>query len=93
MVSCKDCIQYDVCDCADGRKYADVESLKKDCPSFKNKFDFVKVVRCKDCMHYMEMEGYDYKSKKARCCIWHNQLRRETDYCSDGIGKGGEGDG
>lgn len=53
--------------------------------------DVVEVVRCKDCLHYMEMEGYDYKGKKARCCVWHRRLRRETDYCSDGIRKGGEG--
>lgn len=50
------------------------------------------VVRCKDCLHYMELEGCDYKGKKARHCFWHNQLRRETDYCSDGIRKGGETD-
>ena len=54
--------------------------------------DVVEVVRCKDCLHYMEMEGYDYKGKKARHCFWHSQLRRETDYCSDGIRKGGERD-
>ena len=54
--------------------------------------DVETVVRCKDCCHYMEMEGYDYKGKKARCCVWHSQLRRETDYCSDGIRKGGETD-
>ena len=49
--------------------------------------DVVEVVRCKDCIHYMEMDGYDYKGKKARHCFWHNQLRREIDYCSDGIRK------
>lgn len=52
--------------------------------------DVVEVVRCKDCLHYMELEGCDYKGKKARHCFCHSQLRREIDYCSDGIRKGGE---
>ncbi len=56
------------------------------------KNDVETVVRCKDCSHYMEMKGYDYNGKKARCCVWHSQLRRENDYCSDGIRKGGEGE-
>ena len=56
------------------------------------KHDAKTVVRCKDCIHYMEMEGCGYKGKKARHCFWHSQLRRETDYCSDGIRKGGETD-
>lgn len=43
MISCKDCIQYDVCECADGLKYEDVESIKRDCPCFKNKADFVEI--------------------------------------------------
>lgn len=50
------------------------------------KHDVKTVVRCKDCIHYMEMEGCGYN------CFWHSQLRRETDYCSDGIRKGGETD-
>lgn len=52
MASCKDCIQYDVCECADNLEYADVERLKKDCPRFKNKADFVEVVRCIDCVYW-----------------------------------------
>lgn len=49
--------------------------------------DVVEVVRCKDCAHYIERKGYDYNGRKARSCIWHGQLRRENDYCSDGIRK------
>lgn len=56
------------------------------------KHDVETVVRCKDCSHYLEMKGYDYNGKKARCCVWHSKLRRETDYCSDGIRKGGARD-
>lgn len=52
--------------------------------------DIVEVVRCKDCAHYIEMKGYDYNGRKAKSCVWHSQLRRENDYCSDGIRKGGK---
>ena len=47
--------------------------------------DVVEVVRCKDCVHYHEMKGFDYKGRKAHHCVWHSALRGENDYCSDGI--------
>ena len=52
--------------------------------------DVVKVVRCKDCVYYMETEGYEYKGRNARHCFWYNRLVREKDYCSDGIRRKGE---
>ena len=47
--------------------------------------DVVEVVRCKDCAHYHEIKGFDYKGRKAHHCVWHSALRGENDYCSDGI--------
>ncbi|MBO7158111.1 MAG: hypothetical protein J6W31_05865 [Clostridia bacterium] len=47
--------------------------------------DVVEVVRCKDCSHYIEMEGFDFNGRKARSCVWHSALRHENDYCSDGM--------
>ena len=47
--------------------------------------DVVEVVRCKDCAHYHEMKGFDYKGRKAHHCVWHSALRGENDYCSDGL--------
>ena len=46
--------------------------------------DVVEVVRCRDCAHYHEMEGFEYKGRKPRYCVWHNALRGEDDYCSEG---------
>lgn len=54
----------------------------------KHSEDTIEVVRCKDCARYIEMQGYDYNGRKARFCVWHSQLRRENDYCGDGIRKG-----
>lgn len=48
MAKCKDCIHEEICDMpiiTDGRKNA------SNCKCFKNKSDFVEVVRCKDCKY------------------------------------------
>lgn len=47
--------------------------------------DVVEVVRCKDCEWYREVQGYEYKGRKAMCCHMHNGLRYETDYCNYGV--------
>jgi hypothetical protein len=83
MVSCKDCIHYIVCGCADGTQYEDVERLKHDCASFKSKADVVEVVRCKDCKHFCPYEGEEHKGDCAELvglesCVY------EDDFCSYG---------
>jgi hypothetical protein len=68
MVSCNNCIHYDICIFhIKGDEY-------KKCPHFKNKVNFVEVVRCKDC------EYHDY------ICKHPDGLFRTTDnsYCSFG---------
>ena len=47
-MSCKDCVHYDVC-----QYHIDEETdmTINECGKFKNKADFVEVVRCKDCEH------------------------------------------
>lgn len=49
--------------------------------------DVVEVVRCKDCAHYQEIEGFVYNGKHAKHCVWHSALRYDNDYCSDGMRK------
>ena len=53
-------------------------------PNVATAVDFVEVVRCKKCVFYHEVKGFEYKRKKARHCVWHNALRSEDDYCSCG---------
>ena len=45
-MTCKDCLSYDVC-----QYHIDEETdmTVAECGHFKNKADFVEVVRCKDC--------------------------------------------
>ena len=74
MVSCEDCIQYDVCEYADGQKYETQELLKADCPRFKNNADVVEVVRCKDCT--------EWDKNECECSHWYGF--RENNFCSYG---------
>ena len=46
-MTCKDCIHYDVCE---DSQLCEVCTIIA-CGGFKNKADFVEVVRCKDCIH------------------------------------------
>lgn len=53
MAECKDCLHEKVCKFAD-EKVSIATTVKEtvhDCKDFKNKADFVEVVRCKDCKH------------------------------------------
>ena len=62
-MTCKDCLHYDACldnqGCGEFEFVTNVnyEDMKEWCGAFKNKADFVEVVRCKDCKnHYWEQE-------------------------------------
>lgn len=52
MTCYTNCIYCEVCDIADDMEYEDAEIMKSDCPHFKNKADFVEVVKCKNCRNY-----------------------------------------
>jgi hypothetical protein len=75
-MTCKDCIHYDIC------VFHTKGNENEKCQHFKNKANFVEVVRCKDCV-YWEGRGYD-----GRCEAYHNGLIRDytnyDDYCSYG---------
>ena len=47
MATCKDCLHFIVCEKA--CHLFDEQDVEKRCKHFKNKADFVEVVRCKDC--------------------------------------------
>lgn len=71
-MTCNDCIKEDVCYKKPVHKL-DIELNELGgCSSFKNKADFVEVVRCKDC-------AYRYTKY---CNAKHE--RADMDYCSSG---------
>ena len=79
MAACKDCICYEIL-CRDTLQGDEL----KPCKDFKNKADFVEVVRCKDCKHSREQDRVfgitDYK------CSKHNiSCLSPYDFCSYGV--------
>ncbi len=86
MASCKDCIHYeDMCkehliECAE---HGEAERILNPCVKFKNKADFVEVVRCFNCVFY-DIE--DYNCREFDCNMPCDG------YCSKGTPKerGGE---
>lgn len=78
MASCKDCMSEKVC------KYNDKHNLyckeNYECPHFKNKADFVEVVRCKDCRFFdMSSRHCDHPMSTSIPIS-----RSSTGYCSYG---------
>lgn len=85
MATCKDCIHERVCLALieKGLPYADGEyPAEAFCMTFRNKADFEKVVRCKNCKHSRPMifSGFHY-CKRVRA------VRKEDGFCSKGIPK------
>ena len=60
-MTCKDCICYEIL-C----RHALQEDELKLCNSFKNKADFVEVVRCKSCTHKVDYCGRTMCDRNAR---------------------------
>ena len=90
-MTCKDCIHGEVC----LQQYSGLnqDQMFAECKKFKNKADFVEVVRCKDC------ERWDFENIKmhtrsssdptpdefAECKKWSNwsvcRMLRHDDFC------------
>ena len=72
MATCNDCIYYPVC------------NYKMRCDLFKDKTNFVEVVRCKDCLYATERYGH-------LNCIhgvsYRNSWNKPDEYCSHGVRK------
>lgn len=73
MATCKDCIHYFACSAKGGLFNEKDETKEMLCRHFKNKADFVEVVRCKDCP----------KRYTNQCRARHE--RADMDFCSSGI--------
>lgn len=89
MATCNDCLHEELCmsrtDTTPFTKteYRDLDNVENFCENFKNKADFMEVVRCKDCKHSREQDRVfgitDYK------CSKHNiSCLSPYDFCSYG---------
>lgn len=97
-MTCKDCLYHERChseiaygmgsDDLTGEYFTDIE---RRCAGFKNKADFVGVVRCKDCEHLRIINGkglYAY-CPKTECKFMPFEIDTRTHYCSCGKRKEG----
>ena len=78
MKTCKDCIHDKLCDewaVTSGIPFVNADT----CQHFKNKADFVEVVRCVECKYIQIMSD-----GKTLACIRQSAFRKPTDFCSYG---------
>ena len=73
-MTCKDCIHYEPC--YEYGNILDPLGGGVKCDSFKNKADFVEVVRCKDCKFLIQEE--------STCAICTHDIVYPDDFCSYG---------
>ena len=87
-MTCKDCFHFEVCDSGrhigeyDSDEGVYTEGVEKECPTFKNKANFVEVGRCKDCRHcedYDEQDEYGWYH-----CAMHEMPTKLDNYCNFG---------
>ena len=83
-MTCEDCLHKNVCYTVlkFGLSCFDSESpIETFCMEFKNKADYTKVVRCKDCVSRVEFEPNKFHCENT------GYYCGETGYCSDGVRK------
>lgn len=82
-MKCKECIHERVCEALikKGLPYADEKYLAEAfCMAFRNKADFVEVVRCKDCKYWRNKHGGFCEASNAL-----SEVNNENkDFCSYG---------
>lgn len=98
-MTCKDCLHGDMCEgyiptdldrdvwhyCREGR--ADqIPDIEERCSSFKDSTNYVEVVRCKDCVHWIHMEdGFgDCTNNRFHLDGHADPTMKADDFCSCG---------
>jgi hypothetical protein len=80
-MSCYDCVHLNIC------KAYEPEEADCICNQFKNKADFVEVVRCKDCKcceHSYPAKAIGEEALEGWYCNIFRQWRKPDDFCSYG---------
>ena len=67
-MTCYDCIHKPVC-----FRYGFTKDVEELCPAFKNKADFVEVVRCANCKNLVVYDN---------CCMYFGYKVDDNDFCS-----------
>lgn len=93
-MTCKDCAHYDICVIVEHSDTDYDHYSEYGCEDFKNKADFVEVVRCKDCKHGRPIDKTKSPEKyfKDKCVVCECEgvvgdepmIYLPTHYCSHG---------
>ena len=87
-MTCKDCIFNEICERQEDLvqlddltwdEYGESNEVERYCSTFRNKADFVEVVRCGKCEHWI----YWADEKRCSCDLHHIRTNRD-DFCSYG---------
>ena len=90
-MTCKDCFHFEVCD--SGRhigEYIDddgvySEGVEQECKAYKNKSDFVEVVRCRNCKHGQYAYLNDQKIATGVTCEYdQDRIKPFNHFCGNG---------
>ena len=91
-MNCKDCIFNEICERREDLvqlddftwdEYGESNEVEKYCSIFRNKADFVEVVRCPDCKHCIKDTEYSKKINMGYC-EYDNTVHRKTHFCGYG---------
>ena len=91
MANCSGCFNFGECLQHEGTKYygldAACNNVEELCENFKNKADFVEVVRCKDCKcceHCYPAKAIGEEAIEGWYCKIRKKHMRPDDFCSYG---------
>ena len=84
MYNCEKCVHEELCDQPSRQLWGHL-TKETDCSDFKDRTNYVEVVRCKDCKHYYHSVS---SGKDGRCVIFGSYDTDPsvylTDFCSYG---------
>lgn len=82
MADCYECLHYEACSDVGDAGFSYLKDGEEKCDHFKNKADFVEVVRCKDCVWY---EQNPWNNEEMVCRYYADWSAPEPgDFCSHG---------
>ena len=89
-MTCKDCLHYNTCTIMEHSSYDPAYYQEFGCDDFKNKVDFVEVVRCRDCKRCYEKRTKRNKQLMRFCMRMDGREYQvnANDFCSYGKRKG-----
>lgn len=77
-MTCKDCIHSEIC--LEQYSQLNPDTMFNKCKKFKNKADFVEVVRCSKCKQWIKSSNLP--TDTSGFCFYHYIDTNENDFCN-----------